>query len=216
MATNYTYTTGIPVATNTPAQDQPNMAVNTTSVSQILSTDHLTFGAATGALTDGMHTVIHLKDNGGVTPPKVAGTGEVYSNDVTFNAKTDGALFYQSSTLAGNTEIQITAPKAYSSALNGYSFLPGGSIIQWGFENTGSSGSFAGGSASGTVTFPLVYPNNAWMVVCTPYWNTAGTAPSVAGSATPNGTSVTTTGFEWQFNSTSNKYRGFYWYSIGN
>jgi len=154
MATTYTYTTNIPVATHTPAQDQGNMQVNCTSVSQILATDHLTFGTATDALTDGMHTVVHLVVQAN-DPPAVAGTGEIYTKEVTFNSVIESALFFESDQ---GTVTQLTSPSSILATSPGYIFLPGGLIMQWGTV----TGSFIGNPVA--ITYPIKFPNNVFNV----------------------------------------------------
>jgi hypothetical protein len=57
MAT-FTYTQPLPVLTNNPATDAVNMAVNSTSINNIIETDHIGFNAANG----GQHTKVTLND----------------------------------------------------------------------------------------------------------------------------------------------------------
>lgn len=47
---------------------------------------------------------------------------------------------------------------AYSKTANGYSYLPGGVIIQW--------GRYVGGVNSPTITFPKVFPNAVFSLSC--------------------------------------------------
>lgn len=79
-----------------------------------------------------------------VNPAAIADAGILF-------AKTSGSaveLFFQRPT---GSPVQITG--AGSVAANGYSFLPGGAIMQWG------SATLTGGAGAGTVvTLPLAYP----------------------------------------------------------
>ena len=198
MATTYQYTTNIPVATHTPAQDQGNMQINCTSVSQIIGTDHLTFKTATGALIDGMHTVIHM-ENQTSDPPAVAGTGELYTKEVTFNSVIDSALFFRSES---GTITQIVGSNNTLAAASGYTTLPGGIILQW--------GKVTGSGIPSINLFPVAFPNNVYNV----------TAMSKLSPVTNNGDeySVTGVGLTGFFLNISPGYSGvsFYWLAIGN
>ncbi len=208
MATNYTYTTNIPVATHTPAQDQGNMQVNCTSVSQILSTDHLTFGTATGALTDGMHTVVHLVVQAN-DPPAVAGTGEIYTKEVTFNSVTQSALFFESD--QGNVT-QISGPSNFSATTNGYTILPNGIIMQWGrFQSAIGSG----GSVE-TITFPFPFQNNIFSITANAFYQQSNFPLSTISIAMRISQFSTLSQFTCYIYTNSNAYTGFDWFAIGN
>lgn len=45
---NFTYTRGIPATNNNPSTDQPNMAVNTNSIDDLIAVDHVSFGQNDG------------------------------------------------------------------------------------------------------------------------------------------------------------------------
>jgi hypothetical protein len=208
MATNYTYTTNIPVATHTPAQDQGNMQVNCTSVSQILSTDHLTFGTATGALTDGMHTVIHMQNQAN-NPAAVPGTGEIFTKEVTFNSVTQSALFFESD--MGNVT-QISGPSNFSATANGYTILPNGIIFQWGqlIHN------FNSGETTDTITFPFPFQNNIFSITANPFVSFGNLPQSTASIGIRNSQFTTLTSFDFEFFTNSSSYTGFDWFAIGN
>lgn len=209
MATNYTYTTNIPVATHTPAQDQGNMQVNCTSVNQIIGTDHLTFGTATGALVDGMHTVVHMQTRLS-DPPLVAGTGEIYTKEVTFNSVTESALFFESDL---GTVIQLTGASNTLASSKGYTTLPGGIIIQWG-NKSGLSGTQ---HVFGNVNFPVPFLANVFQILITPISidQTVTTQSTISVSASP---AATLTTFAWNYVKASpgTDYVAFSWIAIGN
>lgn len=203
MATNYPYTTGIPVSTDTPAQDQPGMQINCTSINQILSTDHLTFGTATGNLTDGMHTVIHLQDQIMTPPAAILGAFELWSQLITFNATTDDALFVQT---GKGTVIQMTTSANTVAKTNGYTFLPGGVILQWGTSTTT-------GTTTG-VTYPLTFPTKEFIVMAQPYSNSSPSTVAAQNYWTDGGSAAGFTFFYPTF-SGGNK-PNFLWFAIGN
>src|SRR2546430_8289315 len=133
MATNFTYTTNIPLATNEPSVDQPNMKINTNSINSIIGVDHLTFGTATGTQSDGYHKVIHSVPQVS-DPVAIAGFGQVYTKTVSG----DQQLFYES---GGGVKTQLTGPNAVSAAATGYVWLPGPILMQWGGGVVNAKGS---------------------------------------------------------------------------
>lgn len=212
MATNYTYTSDIPLATNKPSVDQPNMKINTNSIKSIIGTDHLTFGTATGSQIDGYHKVIHFANQPG-DPAAIIGTGQEYTKTITG----DQQLFYRS---GSGTITQLTSSIVPSAGFIGYTYLPGGIIMQWGFKNGSHGGShtFNAGD-TGSVTFPLAFPNNIFTVQTTVNYNT-----NTAGSPSSSSAEVvaldyfntTTAGFNWQISGSGSSYTVFYWTAIGN
>lgn len=100
MPTNFTYTQNIPLATNKPSVDQPNMKINTNSINSIVAVDHLSFGQATGTLSDGYHKVIHFS-NQPADPAAIVGTGQLYTKTILG----DQQLFYRS---GGGVITQLT------------------------------------------------------------------------------------------------------------
>ncbi len=210
MPTNFTYTQNIPLATNKPSVDQPNMKTNTNSVNSILSVDHLSFGQATGVLSDGYHKAIHLA-NQASDPAAVLTTTEIYSKQVTFNSVSDTALFARS---GSGTITQLTAPNSISTATNGFVFLPGGIILQWGRRST----NFSSGSTIGTETFPVAFLNSVLSVTGNPLMNytPVGNRPNSQGSLNIRASSLANlTTFDWQFYTNSSDYKGFDWIAIG-
>jgi len=111
MATNYDYTTDIPLSTNKPSVDQPNMQTNTNSINSIIGTDHITFEQATGSGVDGYHTVIHFLDQGSTDPATTTGFGQIFTKTISG----DQQLFYQSGNgvitqLTNSTGVPFNAP----------------------------------------------------------------------------------------------------------
>lgn len=200
------YTNNIPNPPNAPSSDVPLLQANTNALSSIVAIDHQGFGAT----ISGYHTVIHQSPQSG-NPGAIASVGQTYTKTVSG----DQQLFYES---GGGVVNQLTGPNAASAASNGYTWI-GGILIQWGNTNTVSGGSFASGTANGTVTFSssnIAFPNNCFFVVSTAYYTTAGGAPSGASSVNINQSTLSKTIFDWTFNSNSSKYKGIYWYAIGN
>ena len=154
----FPYTRDIPFPTNSPAQDQPNMLINTNKIDELIAVDHVSFGIANG----GYHEVIHF-DTQGVDPPAVAGIGELYTKSVTFNAVTNAALFYQN---GAGVVTQLTSPSGTSAATTGYAFLPGGILMQWG--STALTAAVPPAISTTTISFPVAFPTAVFMVTGSP------------------------------------------------
>lgn len=153
---SFSYITGIPNAPNNPSADQPNMKTNTNSINSWVGIDHK--GFTTGQ--DGWHTLVHLVPQS--SPAATLGIGELYSQTV--NA--DQQLFYQS---GGGVITQLTGPTAPSIVTNGFTYLPGGLLMQWGSTNAVTS------SASTTITFPTPFLSAVFSVQGTVVTNDTST-----------------------------------------
>lgn len=123
---NFTYNLDIPLSTNNPSVDQPNMEVNTNSIAGILNVDLIGFGNTNG----GFHNQSTYVDQG-ADPGSASGQVVEYSKSVSSSSE----LFIQRDSVS--TPIQLTngtvniAGNA-TGVSKGHSFLPGGLIIQWG------------------------------------------------------------------------------------
>ncbi len=218
---NFTYTIGIPDSPDNPSNDQPNMKINNDSNNSIWGIDHIGFNSN----NSGYHTIIHQPQQG--TWNAVARTGDpvttpgfqqtfplLYTPDYT-GAVSDTQLFTKTS---GGGTSQLSGSASQS---DGWVWS-GGLLFQWGIVTTVTSGSFSSGSATGSVTFKdrppgstIRFPSNCFIVIATPFWSTASTAPDGSGSVNVNQTTLSATKFDWKFNSSSGKYTGFFWYAIG-
>jgi hypothetical protein len=209
MATNYPYRLNIPLGTNKPSVDQPNMQINTNSINSLISTDHLTFQTATGTGIDGYHTVIHFEDQGAYpsTPVTTPDYGQIYTNTVTpTGGVADQELFYQS----GNGIVtQLTSGFSPTPGQNGYTYLPGGLILQWGritplVSETTTPVLFA--------TSNINFPNNCFVVLAT-LINPTSTGNAQTISIRQG--SISNEEFSYNYSGGS-AYNGFYWIAIGN
>lgn len=206
------YNINIPFATNSPSTDQPKMEENTNSINTLIQQDHFGFNGEFNANPNsgGWHTLLHMVDQ--VTDPasSITNVGQLYARNVTFNGKTDVALFYRTGTVIGsaNSITQITAPKNTVGATNGYTFLPGGIILQWGVEAVPTGQHVFGGTS-----FFLNY-TNVFAVILSP--QVSSNAVTKQATVSLNGTS--TSSFTWNYvrADTSGDYPAFNWLAIGN
>lgn len=140
-----TYTEGYPPDGSTLGETKSTIRNNLDGTFQTLAVDHINNNGDPGAKPAGYHNVIHVVPQGS-NPGAVAGYGQLFSKTV--NSYTnDQALFWE--TGAGLVQ-QLTVNLTPSTATNGYTFLPGGFIMQWG-TNTQANNTF--------VNFPITFPN---------------------------------------------------------
>lgn len=204
---NFGYTNPLPVATNNPSFDQPNMTINNNSVAGILAVDHFGFENNNG----GWHQKVTLIN--GLSAPGTAANQSILFNF--FNG--NGLALQLAGQLPGNGFASlynfnnapgITLPKA---AANGYTCLAGPGqtsiILQWGIIITSAP-------ETGTVNFVssgnIKFPNGIFGV-----W----TQPKSSGVPNGNGTitvsNVSQTAFAWQYYTQSTSIINFYWVALG-
>lgn len=189
------FTAGIPASGqslgSSRTQVQNNFSSLRTTISNATLPNHIDVNS-TGA---GKHIFIQMP----VQTPSAANL--TLSGEFGLIAKTANGiseLFYNrdgANTAGTPNYIQLTKGNP-SVATPGYSFLPGGILIQWGL------GTASGGSAA--ITFPTPFPATLFSVVCTPL----GT--SAVGIAE---TGQSTTGFTAK---TANSNTQFFWVALGN
>ncbi|MFA7192391.1 MAG: hypothetical protein WC089_03790 [Candidatus Paceibacterota bacterium] len=144
------YQPNIPSGTVPLNQDYLNLKGNFQSIDTQFLVDHVPLTDTSGTPPNGYHTQVHLVPfaTNPVTPPPnypvvagvngptaTVGYGQLFDVTVDDGINTDQALYYLS---GGNRLTQLTRniqPSMIASI--GYTFLPGGLIMQWG---TGSSG----------------------------------------------------------------------------
>ncbi len=189
--TNFTYNRDIPDTNNNPSVDQPNMKINTNSIDDIIDVDHFSFGENNG----GMHRVIHSVDNVS-DPAPVSGFGEYYAKTVGSNIE----AFFQSAT---GIITQLTGPTAPSATSNGFVYLPGGIILQWGSSSSTSS--------PVTRSFPTPFLNNVFTIVGN--LTVSSSTGHVATFYIRSNSLTDFTAIQADLSSSAN---GFYWIAIGN
>lgn len=191
-----TYTNASPGSNEILSVSQGLMLGNFQYLQTDIGTDH-NFTGNTATAADGYHKVIHFV-NQGSDPSVVTNIGQLYTKTVGSTQQ----LFYES---GSGLITQLTGSVAPSIGANGYSVLPGGAIIQW-----GSTGSISG-LTSGTVTFPITFPNSVFSITLGTQRAPTGTGQNISLN---NNTPPTTSGFTWT--SSSSNYNKFSWMAIGN
>jgi hypothetical protein len=140
-----TYTLGYPPDGSSLGQTKSTIRNNLDGTFETVAVDHINNNGEPGSNPAGYHNVVHMVPQGS-DPAAVVGYGEAFCMTID-SFTTDQALFWQ--TGAGLVQ-QLTVNLTPSATTNGYTFLPGALIMQWG-TTTVSSGS--------NVSFPIVFPN---------------------------------------------------------
>jgi len=191
------YTPGYPPDGSSLGQTKASIRNNLDGTFQTLSVDHINNNGQPGSNPAGYHNVIHVVPQGS-NPGAVTGFGQLFSKTVN-SFTSDEALFWE--TGSGLVQ-QLTVNLTPSATTNGYTFLPGGIIMQWG-QSTSSS-------ATQTVTFPVAFPTNCFNVQVT---NTSSST-TASGSNVLYSSGFSKTGFTFKYAGSS--INGFFWFAIGN
>lgn len=199
------YQPNIPTGTETLDVDYLNLRGNFQQMDTTYKVDHVAL--TDGTVMNGYHKTVHMTDAAG-DPATVTGTGILYNKEINDGINTDYELHFKSS--LGNV-IQLTRNFVPSAGTNGYTFLPGGLIFQWGLL------AIAVGATDGTTTFTytgvgnIAFPNNVF-----------GGSVNFRLSGDPTNKfscgfkTLTTTQATISWSSSSSRPNGFYWTLIGN
>jgi len=164
---SYSYNTNIPAAANLLSDDQPDMQTNTNSINSLLggdaTVDMIGFGNANGGWHRQLTYVVQ-----GSAPGSSSGQARTYSKTSSGSSE----IFLQRDNVA--TEIQLTRGTP-SAATSGYTFLPGGILLQW-VQRT----------ATGAFNWPIAFTTSV-------YGATLGYNNALSGLV-PNLTSLTVSG----------------------
>jgi hypothetical protein len=202
--TNWAFNTGIPAANDDPSVDQPDMLQNNVSTNGIIAEDHIGFNINNG----GYHQQTTMFNQ---SAPGLKG-----ADGVLFAGLNGGSSWPQWQNALGVVPLAIKVP---SLANPGYTSIPGGVIVQWGFIN-GTHGGAPQKMQNGdfaTTTFPIIFPTSVFDVFTTGFYDNTSAVPNgVAGVAInrPGGV-IATNQFTWTFFSNSSFYTGFFWWAIG-
>lgn len=190
-----TYTPGYPPDGSSLGQTKTTIRNNLDGTFQTLAIDHIDNNGSPGSQPAGYHKVIHIVPQGS-NPGAVAGYGQLYSKTIN-SFTTDQALFWE--TGAGLIQ-QLTVNLTPVASTNGYTFLPGGIILQWGVKSSPGS--------SGNVTFPIPFPSNCFNVSLTQRRDSSSSTQGMYLNGAP-----TTTQFSYNGSSAPTS---LYWFAIGN
>lgn len=199
----------IPTGTVNLDVDYLSIRDNFTQLDTSFGVDHVTFSNQTSQ--NGYHESIHFNpvsttatnppnNQPVVTPTATAGFGQLFSSEINDGINTDTALYFLT---GGNRLSQLTRNFQPVASTVGYTYLPGGLILQYG-KNV-STGKFT--VVNFTTVGGISFPNNIFSVVATRGQEDTGTTYGV--------TDLSVTGFTFTSDSSSVGNR-FYWIAIGN
>lgn len=138
------YQPGIPTGSVGLNQDYLNVQENFGSLNTQWLVDHVPLTDTSGTPPNGYHTFVHLVPFSTPTtnppnnypivtgvngPNATAGYGQLFGATVNDGQATDSSLYYLS---GGGLLTQLTRNIQPLAATNGYTYLPGGLLLQWG------------------------------------------------------------------------------------
>lgn len=211
------YDPTIPAAGDDPSVSQGQIQTNFSTLAIDFAVNHIGYGTGAG---EGKHKFVEFPAQSVKPVGLSTGEGTLYSKVA------GGAtqLFYVTGTstdeyrltnlAAGNfarfgtnTNYQVGPPSLYG----GWTFLPGGLIMQYG--SYGLFDSFSSLSSSGTITFPIPFTSTPFNVDTT-LIRQSGSTSAIATQTVVSG-SIGTTSFKWALDSSSTKFVGILWTAIG-
>ena len=145
------YTTDIPQPGDIPSQSQDQILQNFQSLADAQDRNHVSLTNVT--LTDrGKHNFLQMPEQGSA-PATAANEGGVYTKE----ASSITNLFWRQE--SNGTEVQMTniAPTYDAGNFRGYTFLPGGLLIQYGFVNAVVTNTVV-------ITFPVAFSADPYTV----------------------------------------------------
>ena len=225
--TNFAYDNSVPATNNNPSDDQPDLLQNTQSAALIWDEDHIGFGQQNG----GFHKQARILNQVAIPTGRIAGEGTIYSKLASSTTPlTESNLFFTPD-ISGN-EYQLTrpvtasftrfgtnlaygSPPAGSSFVGGWTFLPGGLLMQYGIYSGTVSGNPGIPSSIPPILFPVKFDNPPINIQITQVADSAGTNNSSVIVSLKSGTISTTTFSVNVTNVPTNAYVGFSWVAIG-
>lgn len=187
-----TFTTGEPPDGASLGITKVPIRNNLTALAETIAVDHI----ALNTTDQGKHKFVRMPTAQGSAPATAVGEIALYQK------LTSGVNSLYLRLSNNGTELRLTSA-SYLANQNGYSFIPGGFLLQWGVAL------LPGG---GTVSFNTPFSSDVYNISTTPIAPNAGTSRDHVvgiklGTANANG-------FSYNWNGTDS-YPAFYWCAIG-
>lgn len=226
----YTFNSTVPASNNDPSIDQPKMLTNNQSENSIWQADHFGFNVNSSGYHQQARMPNRTTYNGtglSPNPPTVISTfGGIYCDNTSSTTPTNESGLWYTPDNTGNT-YQLTRTITGSYALfakytnnyngvgtgltGGWTFLPGGMLLQYGTYLGTSSGN-PGIPSAPPITFPVAFNNAPYNLQITLISTSGGTSSQYVASVVK----VTKTNFTWNMtNVPTNAYIGINWMAIG-
>ena len=206
------YTPNTPVTGDSLGSTRDIIRTNFQQIDTVNSINHVAFNEA----NQGKHKFLQMPEQSS-NPTTAADEGALFAKvgagptetALYFRAESDGTVYQltrvdstKTATFATNTNYQVGPP----SINGGWTFLPGGMLLQYGLLQVSASGTAT------VVTFPKSYTNTPYSITIGSVTG-EGNSPGANNQFVKDGT-VATTGFSI-VNSSGSAARKVYWMSIG-
>jgi len=212
------YNPNIPLPTDFLSDSQGDIKANFSAADTIMGIDHFQF--SDGTSNKGKHKwehIVEVANYAAITPAPAASEDVVYAKSATSElAGTETNLFMSPDASGNEYQLTRTVTGKFSSfgttsSNKGWTFLPGGLLMQYGFVN----GALTGGT-TGTVTYPVEFTTEVFSLQTTlAYTTTSPSSTGGVGNVTFDTTALATTGFGYKVITNSGAYTRFYWVAIG-
>lgn len=199
-----TYTRLIPLTGESLGGTRARVATNFLQIYNVMGINHIDFNDGSGG--QGKHKFLQMPEQASA-PATAANEGGIYVKEAGgvsnafFRSESNGSEYRLTAISDANIATFGTNTAYAANHVGGWTFLPGGLILQYGRRTAPGS--------SGTVTFPIAFPsgNAPFSIVVTNERNSAR-------SANINNAGLTSTSFDY-FMETSGSV-ALNWYAIGN
>lgn len=157
-----TYTPGIPAPTDRPSVSQGQIRTNFTQLNTIFADNHYAFNDATVALR-GKHRTVILQQQA-ADPATTAQQGALYTKEYSSSPN----LYWRRK--SSGDAILMTANYTPLKAEDGYTFLPGGLLLQWGNDHVN-------GELNTNINFPVAFKGVPYSISVTLFRSSGSTTP---------------------------------------
>ena len=206
-----TYTPNIPQTGQSLGSTRDPIRTNFQQIDAVNSINHESFDTA----NKGKHKFLQMPEQS-TAPTTAADEGGLYTKvgvgpsetNLFFRGESDGKEYQLTKAIqADNAKFgtDTNYEEGPPSLNGGWTFLPGGLVLQWGLINTAAS------SSTFAVNFPIVFPTNVWNIQVT--GTRAASSPGNT-DAWVSTSGLSTSGFTI-YNNGGHNFK-FYWQAIGN
>jgi len=208
-----------PLAAQNLSDSQPLIRGNFSSADTTFGLNHYSFTNLTANI--GKHKFVSfpvLANYAAIAPAPIVGDATVYSKTVTSISQ----LFFAADATGNEYQITRSIPASFSLfstntnyplaqlyEKGGWTFLPGGLIMQYGSVLPGQ-----GTSQTGTTKFPISFTSAPFIVMPTAVSRSTGVGTQERIISIKD-TSITSTQFQWTWDNGTSNYVGFNWIAIG-
>ena len=190
-----TFNPNIPQSTDQPSQSQSQFLTNFQQVNTVFGANHVSLVDATVA-NRGKHNIVVMPQQAS-GPATTSTEGALYTKDLGGSPN----LYWRRK--SSGSQIPMTANVTPSSSSNGFTFLPGNMLLQWGTETIPPG-------TSSSISFPTAFSSAPYSIIC----NFIRASTTTVGAVYISSGDVTAT----RFKTVSAGFAGshdIYWIAIG-